>query len=195
LHYFFSCKFWHDLFFSCKFWSVYFFFVIFDVIFLFLQILTWFISLCQISDQIWYYKSLFCFLLCFLLKILFIYTCKFHLILQFMQCMNRMTIGRNLPQSVRFQLSENLLKVLINQFDVSDMTNEISQSNFWQNLRITSFCVVCFSSLLYDFTSALSTQASDQDVAKQNYNIVTWISNLKILRECWLFSIRSLWQE
>ena len=80
-------------------------------------------------------------------------------------------IDENLSQSVTSQLSENSLRVLIDQFDVSNTANRISKSNSQQNFRITLFCIACSSNLLYDSISALSIQVFDQDVAKQNYSI------------------------
>ena len=55
--------------------------------------------------------------------------------------MNRMTvdeyfvnlvkiIDENSSQSIRFQLFENLLRILIDQYDVSDTTNRIDEFNF-----------------------------------------------------------------
>ena len=38
-------------------------------------------------------------------------------------------IDENLSQSVRFQLFKNLLRVLIDQYDVFDTTNRIDESN------------------------------------------------------------------
>ena len=58
-----------------------------------------------------------------------------------MQCTNRITvdeyfvnlvkiIDENSSQSARFQLFENLLRILIDQYDVSDTTNRIDEFNF-----------------------------------------------------------------
>ena len=48
----------------------------FHCIISFLRTLTQFISVCQDSDQIWHYKSLFCFVLCFVEKSLHFIHCK-----------------------------------------------------------------------------------------------------------------------
>ena len=133
-----------------------FFLANFDQFISFLQILMWSLSSCKFWLDLFFcvrflarsvtISCYFVFCCVFCWKSFHFILCKFHSSLWIVWCTNKMTvdeyfvnlvkiIDENSLQSInRSWLTEYLLRVLIDWFDVSDTTNEIDKFNFQQNL-------------------------------------------------------------
>ena len=105
--------------------SFFFIYKIFIILSLFLRTLSWSISVCQDSDQIWHYKLLFYFVLYFVEKSLQFILCKSHFTLQIVWYSNRTTVDEFLVNLVKI-IDENSSNLINQQF-----SKLLKMTEFW----------------------------------------------------------------